>query len=45
LVAVAVAGMLKMALLAVLAVEVVVLVQQQQAALELLGKEMLVEII
>jgi len=34
LVAAAVGGMLKMALLAVLAVEVVVLAQQQQAALE-----------
>jgi hypothetical protein len=34
MVAAAAAGMLKMALLAVLAVEVVVLAQQQQAALE-----------
>jgi len=38
LVVAAVVGMLKMALLAVLAVEVVVLAQQQQAALELLDK-------
>jgi hypothetical protein len=45
LVAEAEAGILKMVLLAVLAVAVAVLVQQQQAALELLGKEMLVEII